>query len=98
MDPDNFPTVNTEGTPNDAYYKGSKEDVTLRADDNTQITTNVRADDPGIQKIFAGLAMAQRGHDDISDEELSKAYDLVQQGRGRCYCHTIGGKPEQSGY
>ena len=52
----------------------------LRADDNTEITYNVRADDPAIQKIFAGLALAQKGHDNESDEELAKAYDLVAQG------------------
>lgn len=80
VDTDNFPTIGKDGVPNDNYYQGSKNDVTLRADDNTEITYNVRADDPGIQKIFAGIAMAQKGHDDNSDEELSKAYDLIDQG------------------
>ncbi len=80
VNPDVFPTVDEDGNPNSDYYQGSQEDVTLRADDNTEINYNVRADDPGIQKIFAGLAMAQRGHDNNSDEELRKAYDLVQQG------------------
>ncbi len=77
---DTFPTIGEDEIPNDNYYQGSKDDVTLRADDNTDITYNVRADDSAIQQIFAGLAMAQKGHDENSDANLSKAYDLVEQG------------------
>ncbi|MEQ1789113.1 MAG: hypothetical protein ABL857_01585 [Rickettsiales bacterium] len=80
VDPDNFPTIADDNQPNDAYYRGSKDDVILRADDNIEINYNVRADNTGIQQIFAGLALAQRGHDNGSDEELAKAYDLVEKG------------------
>lgn len=80
VNPDTFPTVADDNQPNDNYYQGSKNDVILRADDNTEIAYNVRADDAGIQKIFAGLALAQKGHDNNSDEQLAKAYDLVVQG------------------
>lgn len=80
VNPDSFPTIGTDNVPNDSYYNGSKENIMLRADDNTEITYNVRADDTAIQKIFAGLALAQKGHDNVSDEELAKAYDLVAQG------------------
>lgn len=75
-----FPTLEVDGVPDDGYYNGSKENVTLRADDSTEITYNIRADNEGIQKIFAGLAMAQKGHDNKSDEDFVKAYDLVAQG------------------
>ena len=77
---DTFPTLKVDGVPDDSYYQGSAEDVTLRADDNTEINYNVRADDLGIQQIFAGLAMAQKGHDNNSDADLVKAYDLVEKG------------------
>lgn len=80
IDTETFPTVDDEGTPNTAYYKGSNQDVTVRADDNTEINYNVRADDAGIQKIFAALAMAKRGHDNKSDDQLAKAYDLATEG------------------
>ena len=75
-----FPTLEVDGVPDDGYYNGSAEDVMLRADDNTEFNYNVRADDMGIQQIFAGLAMAQQGHEAKSDEDLKKAYDLVEQG------------------
>ena len=75
-----FPKFEVDGVPDDGYYQGSAEDVIARADDNTEINYNVRADDEGIQQIFAGLAMAQKGHDNNSDEDLVKAYDLVTQG------------------
>ncbi len=80
VNPDVFPTIGEDQVPNDDYYQGSEENINLRADDNTEITYNVRADDEGIKKIFAGLAMAMKGHDNVSDAELSKAYDLVEEG------------------
>ncbi len=80
VDSDTFPTLEQDGVPDDGYYQGSKADVTLRADDSTEMTYNVRADDEGIQKIFAGLAMAQQGHDNESDDNLQKAYELMTQG------------------
>ena len=75
-----FPTLKTDGVPDDGYYQGSKSDISLRADDNIDITYNVRADDAGIQKIFAGLAMAKKGDANNSDVDLQKAYDLITQG------------------
>lgn len=80
VNPDQFPSLQVDGVPDPGYYQGSTEDVTVRADDNTEINYNVRADDEGIQKIFAGLAMAQKGNDMNSDEDLAKAYDLVSEG------------------
>ncbi|MEZ5691685.1 MAG: hypothetical protein R3D71_08485 [Rickettsiales bacterium] len=77
---DFFPTIGENGEINEDYYNGSQEDVVLRADDNTDIVYNVRANDEAIQQIFAGIALAQRGHDDKSDEELAEAFDLVEKG------------------
>jgi flagellar hook-associated protein 3 FlgL len=80
VDEKSFPTLKVDGVPDDGYYSGSQQDITIRADDNTEMTYNVRADDAGIQKIFAGLAMAMKGHDTNSDGDLSKAFDLVEDG------------------
>lgn len=80
VNPDTFPTIGEDQVPNDDYYQGSSDDVFLRADDNTEINYNIRADDESIQKIFAGLAMAKKGHESGLDEDLSKAYDLVSEG------------------
>ncbi len=80
VDTKNFPSLQEDGVPDDNYYNGSKQDISIRADDNTEMTYNVRADDAGIQQIFAGLAMAMKGHDQNSDVDLSKAYDLVEKG------------------
>lgn len=77
---DSFPTLKESGVPDDGYYQGNKQDVSIRANDSTEITYNVRADDAGIQKIFAGLAMAKQGHENNSDGNLEKAYDLISQG------------------
>ncbi len=75
-----FPTLKVPGVPDDSYYTGSKQDLTLRADNNTLITYNVRADDPGIQKIFAGLALAKQGDQANSDDLLQQAYNMIQEG------------------
>ncbi len=80
VNPDVFPTIGEDQLPNDDYYQGSSDNINLRADDNTEITYNVRADDESIQKIFAGLAMAKKGHESGLDADLAKAYDLVSEG------------------
>src|SRR4029078_3466110 len=41
---------------------------------------NVRADSPGFQKIFSGLATAKQGDATGSDALLEQAYNLVQSG------------------
>jgi flagellar hook-associated protein 3 FlgL len=80
VDVANFPSLVVPGVPDDGYYIGSKQDITLRADNNILITYNVRADDPGIQKIFAGMALARQADIENSDELFEQAYQLIQQG------------------
>lgn len=76
----NFPTLTVPGVPDNGYYTGSNQDITLRADNNIVLNYNVRADDPGIQKIFAGLAMAKQANDANSDDLFQQAYNLIQDG------------------
>ncbi len=80
VDDTTFPTLVTPGVADDGYYRGSKSDIALQADDNTSLTYNVRADDEGFQKIFAGLAMANSGDAAKSDDQLAQAFDFVSQG------------------
>lgn len=80
VDADTFPTLEESGVPDTGYYLGSSENITARIDDNTDFTYNIRADEEGFQKIFAGLAMAMQGHNEQSDEDLAAAYTLVDEG------------------
>ena len=75
-----FPSLITEGVPDTSYYRGSAQDVTALLKDNTAIQYNLRADAEGFQQLFAGLAMASKGHQNLSDPQLAQAYDLVQAG------------------
>jgi flagellar hook-associated protein 3 FlgL len=68
------------GTPDDTYYQGSKEDLTVRIQDNQQITYNVRADDPAFQKIYAAFALAIKGDTDKDNTMLADAMDMLQTG------------------
>lgn len=80
VDAKNFPTMQVFGTPDDSYYTGGKQDLTTRPQDSSTMIYNVRADAPGFQKVFAGLAMAKEGDAQNSDQILSDAYAMVQAG------------------
>lgn len=78
-----FPTIQDEGVPDDSYYQGSSQDLTIQTQDGVVMAYNVRANDPAFQQIFAGLAMAQRSINpdgSIDTAKITNAYDLVQQG------------------
>ena len=83
VDANNFPTLTVSGTPDTNYYRGSQQDITVRPQDNTLIKYNVRADEPGFQKLFAALAMAKESIGATqanSSDSISKAEDLLQDG------------------
>ncbi len=80
VDTEVFPTLAERGVPDDGYYRGSKENITIRAQEDITFEYNVRADNVAFQKIFAGLAMAREGDTHNSDDDLATAYDLVNQG------------------
>ncbi len=68
------------GVPDDGYYQGSKEDVTLRAQDNLEIAYGLRADETGFQKVYAAISMALKGHASNSDTAISDSQQLLQDG------------------
>lgn len=69
-----------QGTPDANYYQGSTEDFTMRADDNVEMTINVRADNEAFQKLFSAAYLALEGHSTNDDELLVQAVDMVQEG------------------
>ena len=79
---DAMPALQVDGVPDTGYYNGNSEDITVRVEDNVNISYNVRADDPAIQKIFAGIATAYKFGSSSAGEnpDLQKAYDMLQQG------------------
>lgn len=80
VDAENFPQLLQPGVPDAGYYLGSTQDITVRPQENTEFVVNVRADDPGIQKIFAGLSMAVEADEQKNDELFQQAYTFIQDG------------------
>lgn len=80
VDPENFPELFEEGVADEGYYQGSKQNISVRVNDNTEMTYSARADGQGFKDIFAALAMAKEGHDAGNDDYLARAYELVQSG------------------
>lgn len=81
VDAEHFPTLQTDFVPDTSYYGGNSEDVNIRIEDNINLTYNIRANDPAFQKIFAGIAMANKyGQQSGDSEEMKKAYDLIEDG------------------
>lgn len=80
VDENTLPTTVEFGVPDTGYYMGSYEDTRMRVDDGFEITPNIRADDPAIQKLMAGIAAAVTGDREEDDNKLASAYDLLNEG------------------
>lgn len=74
------PITHVLGVPDDGYYQGSTEDITIRAQDNFEIQYNVRADDAAFQEVFAGLFRGIQGDGINSDTILKDAQELIDSG------------------
>lgn len=66
------------GLPDDNFYGGSKQDVTLRADDRTDITFPARADDIAFQKILAAANLAIEAANAKDTSTMLQAQQLIQ--------------------
>lgn len=77
---DTIPDPVTDGVPDAGYYQGSAEDMVVRAQDNVELTYNVRADNSAFQKLFAGISLALKGDQESSDNKLKDAFTLVSEG------------------
>lgn len=80
LDGAKFPTLKADGSLDQTYYQGSKQNIVTKVDDGVDLTLNVRADAPGFQKIMQGLALAKQADESGSDADLARAYELVSQG------------------
>ena len=80
VDTNNFPRLTIEGIPDAGYYRGSDQNIVAQLKDDTTIQYNMRADEPAIQNLFAGLAMASRGDQAASDSDFKTALNFVQKG------------------
>ena len=80
VDSDKFPTLQISGVPDSGYYLGNTQDMVVRAQDDTTIKYNTRADDIAFQQVFAALAVAKDGAAISSTTQLKQAEDLLQSG------------------
>ena len=75
-----FPESVTPGTPDDIYYQGSKDDYTLRSQDNVDKQYNIRADNDAFQKLFAGISLGLKGDAADNDTDIGNAFTMISQG------------------
>lgn len=80
LDPNSFPSLKEDGTLSQTYYQGSSDDISTKVDDGVNLTLNVRGNDAAFRKIFEGLALAKQADINNSDEDLARAYTLVDEG------------------
>ncbi len=69
-----------KGVPDDQFYVGAKQDITMRADERTDITFPVRADDIAFQQIYAAAKQAVDAANNKDSVGLQSAQQLIQQG------------------
>jgi flagellar hook-associated protein 3 FlgL len=77
VDP-SIPNPVSPGVPDDSYYQGSNENITVRAQDSYEFEYNVRADDKSFQQLFTAMALAESGDSADTDELLAAAQDMIQ--------------------
>ncbi|MBY0356053.1 MAG: hypothetical protein K2Q12_10065 [Rickettsiales bacterium] len=78
---DPTPEAYVPGVPDTAYYQGAQENISLRPEDNYQLEFNVRADDPGFQKIFSAISLVLEADTAKDDDRIAQALDLLQVGK-----------------
>lgn len=70
-----------DGQPDASYYKGSPENLELRADENMVYDFPVRADDPAFQNIYAAAHKAIKAFNSGDTVKLREALTQMQQGQ-----------------
>lgn len=80
VDDVSLPVLSQANTPDAGYYQGDNRDLTVNVSENVSFAYNVRANEEGFQKIFAGIAIAKEAEETGSDAKFAAAYDLLDQG------------------
>jgi flagellar hook-associated protein 3 FlgL len=75
-----FPILEESGTADDGYYRGNKENMQFRVQDDYEFAQTVRADDPAFQSIAAAFSMAKDAYNSGDDVKMGQAFDFIQTG------------------
>jgi flagellar hook-associated protein 3 FlgL len=71
------PTFSAFGSPDDTFYQGDNVNLTVRADDNREVTYGMTADQPGFQELIGALRAAIEGDGSNDPTLLNGALDLL---------------------
>jgi flagellar hook-associated protein 3 FlgL len=81
--PDEIPAPETPGIPDDLYYQGNDTDLFARVQQNFEVQYNVRANEPGFQKLVAaihlGLQADAQGSQDLLQEATTMATEALDE-------------------
>lgn len=81
--PDDIPAPEIPGIPDDLYYQGNDTDLFARVQQNFEVQYNVRANEPGFQKLVAaihlGLQADAQGSDALLQEATTMATDALDE-------------------
>lgn len=75
-----YPASAVPGTADASYYQGSSQNTTFRAQDNYDVSYNIRADDPAFQNIYGAIQLALQADTEGSDNKMNQAMDMLQKG------------------
>jgi flagellar hook-associated protein 3 FlgL len=77
---DPIPAPVEPGVPDDSYYQGSKENLTLRPGNHYEMEFDIRADDPGFQKVMAAVDLSILADEEDDEAMVAQSLDLLQEG------------------
>jgi flagellar hook-associated protein 3 FlgL len=71
------PSFSNFGSPDDTFYQGDNVELTVRADDNREMTYGMTADQPGFQELIGAMRAAIEGDGSNDKTLLNNALDLL---------------------
>ncbi len=71
------PAFSAFGSPDDTFYRGDEVALSVRADDNREVTYGMTADQPGFQELIGALRAAIEGDGSDDPTLLNGALDLL---------------------
>ncbi len=71
------PTFSAFGSPDDTFYQGDDVNLTVRADDNREVTYGMTANQPGFQELIGAMRAAIEGDGSKDPTLLNSALDLL---------------------
>lgn len=77
--PDDIPAPEIPGIPDDLYYQGNDTDLFARVQQNFEVQYNVRANEPGFQKLVAAIHLGLQADAQGSDALLQEATTMATE-------------------